>query len=359
MKSILTRKHYVLVGSDFSQSQQEPRLLSAYSQDENLINAYKQGKDLYATIASIAYHNDYWDNMEHDQNGQSNPDGKARRSKMKTLVLGIMYGMGSMSMASKMGCTTEEAQSIIDRFYGGFPKVRQWIDMTTKDACKNGYVEDFWGRRRRLTDLMLNDYSLDCDEMDRVNPLVGSSGRNIKLERQYKSYVTKLNQCFKKKEKEGIISEALKNGVKIKDNTGFIAQAKRQCVNARIQGGAATMSKKAMILVDSDEELKSLGFSLLIGIHDELIGECPKENAEQVAERLTYLMRTCVPDINVPFKCDPTIEEHWYEEDYSALIQKEYDGLVKDGYTEHDAFDVLVKNHIESNEEKLKSYLRV
>ena len=53
---------YVLVGSDFSQ--QEPRLLSQYSQDQNMINAYKEGKDLYATIASGVYNNTYWDNME-------------------------------------------------------------------------------------------------------------------------------------------------------------------------------------------------------------------------------------------------------------------------------------------------------
>ena len=81
-------KGHVLVGSDFSQ--QEPRLLSHCSQDDNLINAYKQGKDLYATIGAGVYHNDYWDNMEYTDATKTvpNPEGKKRRSNMKNIVLG-------------------------------------------------------------------------------------------------------------------------------------------------------------------------------------------------------------------------------------------------------------------------------
>ena len=77
---------YIMVGSDFSQ--QEPRLLSQYSGDENMINAYKQGKDLYATIATGVYKNTYWDNMEHQEDGSVNPEGKKRRSNCKSLLLG-------------------------------------------------------------------------------------------------------------------------------------------------------------------------------------------------------------------------------------------------------------------------------
>ena len=77
---------YVMVGGDFSQ--QEPRLLSNYSMDENMMNAYRQGKDLYATIATGIYHNTYWDNMEHHEDGSPNPAGKKRRSSVKSLMLG-------------------------------------------------------------------------------------------------------------------------------------------------------------------------------------------------------------------------------------------------------------------------------
>lgn len=62
--------------------------MANYAQDENMINAYKQGKDLYATIASHIYHNDYWDNMEHTESGEPNAEGKKRRSSVKGLLLG-------------------------------------------------------------------------------------------------------------------------------------------------------------------------------------------------------------------------------------------------------------------------------
>lgn len=53
-----------------------------------MINSYKENNDLYATIASGVYKNDYWDNMEHRQDGSPNPDGKKRRNNCKSLLLG-------------------------------------------------------------------------------------------------------------------------------------------------------------------------------------------------------------------------------------------------------------------------------
>ena len=59
------------------------------SSDTNMINAYKEGKDLYATIATGIYKGTtYWDNMEHYENGTPNPEGKKRRSNCKKLLLG-------------------------------------------------------------------------------------------------------------------------------------------------------------------------------------------------------------------------------------------------------------------------------
>ena len=71
-----------------NKKQQEPRLLSQYSGDLNMINAYKAGKDLYATIAQGVYKNTYWDNMECWEDGSPNPEGKKRRGSCKSLLLG-------------------------------------------------------------------------------------------------------------------------------------------------------------------------------------------------------------------------------------------------------------------------------
>lgn len=77
---------YTLVGSDFSQ--QEPRLTTAMSGCKEWIEAYNQGKDLYATIGTGAFKNTYWENMEHHEDGSPNVEGKQRRSKCKALLLG-------------------------------------------------------------------------------------------------------------------------------------------------------------------------------------------------------------------------------------------------------------------------------
>ena len=76
----------VLVGGDFSQ--QEPRLAAYFAQDEAMINAYKEKKDLYATMAAQVYGNDYWDNMEVTEDGAPNPAGKKRRGSVKSIALG-------------------------------------------------------------------------------------------------------------------------------------------------------------------------------------------------------------------------------------------------------------------------------
>ena len=350
---------YTLVGADYSQ--QEPRLLCQYSQDENMTNAYMQGKDLYATIASGVYKNDYWDNMEHREDGTANPEGKKRRSNCKSLLLGIMYGRGANSIAEQIGTDLAGAQKIIDDFYNGFPKVKEWTDKTEADAKINGYVEDLWGRRRRLPDIQLPKYTIKVENnMSDFNPLLGSLGKyssgNSQIIEEYKK---KLDSVKSRKDYNLIKAEAEKNQVRIIDNGGFIAQAQRQCVNARIQGGAASMSKLAMRRVFDSKELKNLGFRILLQIHDELIGECPIENADKVADVLTSVMKEAAkPAVQVPFKCDATIETHWYETDYSDSIINNYNNLLKSKSSEQ-SFTELLNDHKELTEDQLRKILKI
>ena len=365
IKSVKTKSRMVLVGSDFSQ--QEPRLLSAFSADENMINAYKAGKDLYATIACGVYHNEYWDNMEHHEDGSPNPDGKKRRSSVKSLLLGIMYGRGVASIAEQTGCTIPEAQKIIDDFYKGFPKVKQWTQETQDNAKLNGYVEDLWGRRRRLPDIQKPLVEVRYSDPNRVvldgnfNPLIGSTGRYVtNTKSDIDIYREKSLAAKGRKEIEKIKAEALTKGIEVHENGGFIAQAERQCVNARIQGSASSMTKIAMIRVNNDEELKRLGFKLLICVHDELIGECPEENADDVAERLCYVMKTCVEkDVCVPFKCDPTVEFNWYLSDYTDVAQKDYNKLLSKGLSSEEAFVKVYEERTECTEQQLRKMLNI
>lgn len=348
----------VFVGADFSQ--QEPRLLSAYSNDDTMIDAYKQNKDLYATIAAGVYKNDYWDNMEHRQDGSPNPEGKKRRSNCKSLLLGIMYGRGAPSIAEQIHSTVEEAQQIINDFYKQFPKVKEWTEKTEKDAKVTGYVEDLWGRRRRLPDILLPKYTVKSTKTStEFNPILYTLGKvNNSSAALVESYKKKLSKVKSRNDYQKIQQEAERDGIYIVDNGAFISQAERQCVNARIQGGAASMTKVCMRKVFDDEELNRLGAKLVLQIHDEVIVECPKQNAEAVMSRLTYVMKTSVADkVQVPFKCDGYIVNCWYEDDFGDILKQELQKLIQSGTSKEESFSKLLEKHSELTSEQLTQLL--
>ena len=274
-----------------------------------------------------------------------------------------MYGRGVKSIAEQIDGTVEDAQKIIDDFYKSFPKVETWISETQENAKKNGYVEDLWGRRRRLPDLQLPKYRVEFLDKNKAstdfNPLLGAKGLVTNSNSAVlNDYLIKANKCFGYKQINALKKQAEADGVHIHDNSGFISQAERQCVNARIQGGAATMSKKAMIKVHYDKELNDLGFRLMIPVHDELIGECPEENAERVAERLCEVMRNAAkPEVQVPFKCDPTIERSWYDTDYNDNLIKDYKKLL-DKMSPEEAFNSICESYSESTTEILRELIQ-
>ena len=131
-----------------------------------------------------------------------------------------------------------------------------------------------------------------------------------------------------------------------------IADAERQAVNAIIQGGAATLTKLAMINIDNDVELNELGFRLLATIHDEVFGECPEENADKCSKRLTQVMiDTAKPYMNVPMKCDPYLVKNWYSDEYMAVIKSEFEDLLKKEKDANKVKEILYNEHCESTKE--------
>jgi DNA polymerase I-like protein with 3'-5' exonuclease and polymerase domains len=219
-----------------------------------------------------------------------------------------------------------------------------------------------WGRRRRLPDIQLPKYVVtekgaETSSLD-FNPLIGSLNLYRKVENpKVSKYLKLLNEAKGLREIESVKKNANMDNISIKDNSGFISRAERQCVNARVQGGAATMSKRAMIKVHHDEELRRLGFRLMLAVHDELIGECPEENADAVASRLCDIMKVAaLPECVVPFKCDPTIEGVWYEDDYSNVLRQEYKNLCET-MSKEEAFNKIKLTHCECTDAQLTKFL--
>lgn len=307
---------YVLIGSDFSQ--QEPMVTAHLSNDKKMQEAFIDGKDIYATIAALAFHKPYEECKEFREDGTVNPEGKERRTQAKSIVLGILYGRQIPSIAEQLGVSTKEAQAIYDKVISSFPALGKFIEDSQEMARTEGYVTTAWGRRRHLHDMQLERYEFSYSgKVTNFDPLAFGSEVSTEVPKKVKdTYIKQLDKAFGWKKKNDIIQSALSQGIKIKDNGGFIAQAERQCVNARVQGSAADITKLAMIAINNDERMKELDFHLLIQVHDEVIGECPIENAKEAGERLSYLMRTAPSNlIKLPFKCDVDFTKNWYGEE--------------------------------------------
>lgn len=291
---------YYFVSGDYSQ--QEPRILAHISGDEEMQQAYKTGKDLYAWVAAVVYKVPYNECLEFNpETGAVQKEGKQRRTNMKSVVLGLMYQRGAAAIAEQLHISTQEAQNIIDMFYKAFPKVRIWIDETVESTRNNGYCQTVWGRKRRLPDINLPAYNITS----KGEPVTD----NLIVEQIYSD----MGNAWGRKGKQEVISNWGKRGYKIRDNGGFIADAERQCINSPIQGTAADMTKEAMVAAFHDKELRDLGFRLLIPVHDELIGEAPKHNAKAAANRLAEVMiEAAKAKISVPMKVDGEVSEGWY-----------------------------------------------
>lgn len=307
---------YVLIGSDFSQ--QEPMVTAHLSADQKMQEAFINGRDIYATIAALAFHKPYEECKEFREDGTVNPAGKERRTQAKSIVLGILYGRQIPSIAEQLGVSTKEAQAIYDKVIASFPALGKFIEDSQNMARTEGYVTTAWGRRRHLKDMQLDRYEFSYSgKVTNFDPLAFGSEVSTEVPKKVKdNYIKQLDKAFGWKKKNDIIQNALAQGIKIKDNGGFISQAERQCVNARVQGSAADITKLAMIAINNDERMKELDFHLLIQVHDEVIGECPIENAKEAGERLSYLMRTAPTHlIKLPFKCDVDFTNNWYGEE--------------------------------------------
>ncbi len=353
----------VIVGNDYKA--QEPRLTAFMSQDENMINAYKEGKDLYAVIASMSFDRPYEECLEfHPITGEKQPEGKERRSQAKAILLGLEYGRGAASIGEQIGKSKEEAQGIINKFFTAFPKVKKWIDDTHKKVKKVGYVEDWYGRRRRLPNIMLPQYTMEpikkeTSSLSNFNPFFGCEDRvDTSFIEKTKLYEEKLKKAKWGSQVKQVIEDAKKDNLYIKNNSQLIAEAERQSVNAIIQGGAATLTKMAMINIDNDEELNRLGFKLLATIHDEVFGECPEENGEMCAKRLKQVMiDTAKPYMNVPMDGDYYVVKSWYLDEMKAEIIKEFEGLLSKNLTLEEAKDRITKEHCEMLPQELEEIL--
>ena len=378
---------YKIVGGDYSA--QEPRLVAHYSQDENMLNAYLNNKDLYSVIAAQSFDVPYEDCLEFYPEGteiefegqhvicgyktHQNKAGKNRRNMAKRILLGLLYGRGAASIGEQIDKTKEEAQEIIDKFFKAFPKVYEWIEGVKKFCKENEYVEGLAGRRRRLPDINLPDFTVRYkkkkDDNNVVteknfNPFLGCENKvNDELLLKYEQEISKSYG----KQRQAIIQRADAEGIEIINNGGFKAEAERQCVNAVVQGGAATLTKTALIAIYNDQRLRDIGAYLINTVHDEILLEVPAENSELCEKYLTEDMINSAKIWvdKVPMKVDTYNVDSWYQDEYKVTVENEYEHLVEGNPKENipgmsylDAFNAIANERTEMTREYLYEMLK-
>lgn len=220
-----------------------------------MIQAYKDGKDLYAEIASLSFNRSYRDCLEFETNDDGSwkldehgerityPEGKSYRTQAKSILLGVLYGRGVPSIAEQLfgvpknkdeeKLFNKKAQAVKDSVLKGFPAIADFEDSSLEMGEELGYVTTLWGRKRRLPDLQLPKYEFkwtDSDnevDMDTVNKWWDKLDESQNSRSPYKA-------------KMEVKSKAKRAGLIITENTMEIASAQRQCVNSRIQGRRST-----------------------------------------------------------------------------------------------------------------------
>lgn len=162
-------KDHVIFSADYSQI--ELRIMAAFSKDESMLNAFKNGIDIHSTTASKVFKvalEDVTSDM---------------RRKAKMVNFGIIYGISAFGLSQRLSIPRREAAEIIDAYFTEFPAVKAYMDACVNNAREVEYVETILGRRRFLRDINSRNMTMrGFAERNAINaPIQGSAADMIKV----------------------------------------------------------------------------------------------------------------------------------------------------------------------------------
>jgi len=234
-EAFIAKSGCVLISADYSQI--ELVVLAHLSQDENLISAFKEDRDVHARTASLIF--------GIDENEVKNE----QRRMAKTINFGVIYGMSAFRLANELNISRTEAQNFINAYFSTYSGVRQFIENTIRKTEQTGYVTTISGRRRYV-------------------PTINSHNKTEK------------------------------------------SAAERIAVNTPIQGSAADIVKMAMLNLDKKLAAEKSKARLLLQVHDELILECPKDDAEKTSALIKTEMEQAAA-LSIPLRVSVETGSRW------------------------------------------------
>ena len=162
-------ENHLLMAADYSQI--ELRIIAVLSQDPNMMQAFKDGKDIHAATAAKVF-------------GVEEADvSREQRSQAKAVNFGIIYGQSAFGLSQNLGISRTEAKTIIDNYFEQYPRVKAYMDESIAFARDHGYVETLMKRRRYLPDITSNNAIVrGFAERNAINaPIQGTAADIIKL----------------------------------------------------------------------------------------------------------------------------------------------------------------------------------
>jgi DNA polymerase-1 len=237
-QAFIAPKGKKIVAVDYSQI--ELRIMAHLSQDQALLDAFAQGRDIHRATAAEVF-GVKLDDVTSDQ-----------RRSAKAVNFGLIYGMSAFGLAKQLGVSRSEAQQYVDRYFERFPGVLNYMERTRKQAHEQGYVETLFGRRLYLPEI---------------------NAQNM----------------------------ARRKG------------AERAAINAPMQGTAADIIKKAMIVVDNWlQQQKQPAATMIMQVHDELVFEVDADKVSEIKQQLVELMATAAT-LDVPLLAEAGDGDNWDE----------------------------------------------
>jgi DNA polymerase-1 len=160
---------HIFFSADYSQI--ELRIMAALSEDEEMLLAFNENKDIHSITAAKVYH------VTEDK-----VDSDMRR-KAKTANFGIIYGISAFGLSQRLNISRSEAKELIDGYFENFPKIKQFMDKQIELARNQGFVQTIKGRKRYLNDInSANAMVRGMAERNAINaPIQGSAADIIKI----------------------------------------------------------------------------------------------------------------------------------------------------------------------------------
>jgi DNA polymerase I-like protein with 3'-5' exonuclease and polymerase domains len=251
---IVAREGKVFVGADYSQL--EPRVFASFSGDKRLLECFSTGDDFYSVIGVEVF----------DKQGLSlkkkDPESfaaryPALRDISKVVGLSSVYGTTAYQMAPAIGKTVKEAQEIMDNLFERFPGIKKLMLDSHKQAVKDGYVTNLFGRPRRMPQA-------------RMIPKLFGKTPHSELDYEWRNILN-------------------------------------LACNHRIQSTAASIVNRSAIRIHSECAKLGLDAKIVLQVHDSLIVECSSYQAEEVAAIMKECMENTVVLPGVSLEAIPKI----------------------------------------------------